>query len=136
MSILVVDGLGGGLGAQIITLLRQQLPKAEIIAVGTNSAASANMIKAGATKGATGENAVRVCLREARCVVGPIGIILADSMLGEITPAIAAMISSSPQPKILIPVIHKNIEIVGLEQQYLLSELIKIAVNKIKQIME
>ncbi|MBZ4654786.1 MAG: DUF3842 family protein [Bacillota bacterium] len=132
MTILVVDGLGGGLGAQIVTQLRQQLPQAEIIAVGTNSAATTAMVKAGASKGATGENAVRVCLKNASCVIGPMGIVLADSMLGEITQAVASMIASSPVPKILIPVNHKNLEIVGVQTQQPLAEMIKEAVQKVK----
>ncbi len=132
MTILVVDGLGGGLGAQIVTQLRQQLPQAEIIAVGTNSAATTAMVKAGASKGATGENAVRVCLKNASYVIGPMGIVLANSMLGEITETVASMIASSPIPKILIPVNHKNLEIVGIQTQQPLAELIKEAVQKVK----
>ncbi len=136
MSILVVDGMGGGLGAQIVTQLRQQMPAAEIIAVGTNATATSNMVKAGASKGATGENAVKVCLRNAKCVVGPIGIILADAMLGEITSHIAISICSSPLPKVLIPVNHKNIEIVGMHSQQTMSVLLKMAVTRVEEIMK
>ncbi|MCR4441988.1 MAG: DUF3842 family protein [Peptococcaceae bacterium] len=134
MSILVIDGMGGGLGAQIVMQLRQQMPDREIIAVGTNSVATTNMVKAGANKGATGANAVRVCLRNAACVVGPIGIIIADSMLGEITAEIAALISGAPVPKVLVPVNHKNLEIVGLQAQPTMAELIKATVQRVKEI--
>ena len=134
MSILVIDGMGGGLGAQIVIQLRQQMPDKEIIAVGTNSMATVNMVKAGASKGATGTNAVRVCLKSADCIVGPIGIIIADSMLGEITTEIAGLVSSSPIPKVLVPVNHKNLEIVGLQAQSTMAELIKSTVQRVKEI--
>lgn len=134
MSILVIDGMGGGLGAQIITQLRYLMPEKEIIAAGTNSAATGNMVKAGANRGSTGVNAIRVCLKNAECVVGPIGIILADAMLGEITEEISAMIGRAPIPKVLIPVNHKGIEIVGLHTQSTLADLIKLAAQKVKEI--
>lgn len=134
MSILVIDGMGGGLGAQIIAQLRYLLPEKEIIAAGTNSAATSNMVKAGANRGSTGENAIRVCLKNADCVVGPIGIILADAMLGEITAEIAVMVGRAPIPKILIPVNHKDIEIVGFHTQSTLADLIKLAAQKVKEL--
>lgn len=134
MSILVIDGMGGGLGAQIVIQLRQQMPDKEIIVVGTNSVATTNMIKAGASKGATGTNAVRVCLKNAECIVGPIGIVIADSMLGEITAEIAGLISGSPVPKVLVPVNHNNLEIVGLQAQSTMAELIKSTVQRVKEI--
>lgn len=136
MSVLVVDGMGGGLGAQIVAQLRRHMLEVEIMAVGTNSIATSNMVKAGANRGATGENAVKVCLRNAKCVVGPWGIILADAMLGEITPHIAVSICSSPVPKVLIPVNHKNIEIVGMHSQQTMSVLLKMAVTRVEEIMK
>jgi len=135
MSILVIDGMGGGMGAQLVAQLRQQMPDVEIIAVGTNSVATTNMVKAGANKGATGANAVRVCLHNASCVVGPLGIIIADSMLGEITAEIAALISGAPVPKVLLPVNHKNLEIVGLQTLPTMAELIKAAVHRVQAIL-
>lgn len=131
MSVLVIDGMGGGLGAQIVAQLRLHLPEKEIIAAGTNSTATSKMVKAGADRGSTGVNAIRVCLRNADCVVGPIGIILADAMLGEITEEIAAMIGRAPVPKVLIPVNHKGIEIVGLQSPSTLADLIKLAAQKV-----
>lgn len=136
MSILVVDGMGGGLGAQIVAQLRQHLPQKEIVVIGTNSAATTNMMRAGGSKGATGQNALRVCLKDAECVIGPIGIILADAMLGEITQEIAYLISSAAIPKVLIPVQHKGIEIIGLASQQALGDMIKIAVQRAKAIVE
>ncbi len=136
MRILVIDGMGGGLGAQIVTKLKKILNNAEIIAVGTNATATSNIIKAGANKGATGENAVKVCLKDASCIIGPIGIVLADSMLGEITPEIAHMISSSNVEKVLIPVNHDNINIVGLDGDKLMSDLINDGVHTVKEIID
>lgn len=134
MRILVIDGMGGGLGAQIIAQLRYLMPDIEIIAAGTNSAATGNMVKAGANRGSTGENAICVCLRNADCVVGPIGIVLADAMLGEITAEIAAIVARAPIPKILIPVNHKGIEIVGLHTQSTLADLIKLAAKQVQEL--
>ncbi|PKM88950.1 MAG: hypothetical protein CVU87_06345 [Firmicutes bacterium HGW-Firmicutes-12] len=136
MSILVVDGMGGGLGAQIIMQTRNLMPEREIIAAGTNSTATTNMVKAGATKGATGVNAIKVCLRNAECIIGPLGIILADAMLGEITPEIACLIGSATMPKVLVPVSHKDIDIIGLQENLTMSDLIKKAVKKVKEKVE
>lgn len=135
MGILVVDGMGGGLGAQIIIQLRQLMPDAEILAVGTNSMATTNMVKAGASKGATGANAIKVCLQNAECVIGPLGIILADSMLGEITPDIAAMIGRADIPRVLIPVNHKNLEIIGLSANSTMADLVKTAALRVRKIL-
>jgi hypothetical protein len=125
MNILVVDGMGGGLGAQIVTQMRSLMPNIEIIAAGTNSTATTNMVRAGATKGANAD-----------CVVGPIGIILADAMLGEITPEIASIVSSASNHKVLIPVSHKNLEIIGLHPNLTMSDLIKQAVKQVKEKVE
>lgn len=88
-NILVIDGQGGMLGKQIVEAIRKILPDDEITAVGTNISATGSMLKAGANNGATGENAVIVCARTADIIVGPVGIAIADSLLGEITPAMA-----------------------------------------------
>lgn len=103
MNLMVMDAQGGGIGRQVIAALRKEELNIHIMAVGTNSAAVSAMLKAGADEGATGENAVRVASRRADLIVGPIGIIIADAMLGEITPAMAQAVGQSEAVRILIP---------------------------------
>ena len=114
MKILVIDAQGGGIGRQLITALKKTLPDAVVTAVGTNSAATAAMLKAGADRGATGENSVAVCCRDADVIAGPIGIVIADSMLGEITPAMAAAVGQSAAKRVLIPVNRCDTVIAGV----------------------
>lgn len=102
-NILVIDGKGGKMGSRIVELLRARLPQGRIIAVGTNSIATSAMLKSGATDGATGENAVIVCSSDADIIVGPIGIVMADALLGEITAPMAAAVARSRAEKVLIP---------------------------------
>ena len=101
-NILVIDGQGGGLGKQLVSALKG-LDNIRITAVGTNSAATAAMHKAGADRTATGENSVIVACRDADIILGAVGIVMADAFLGEITPAMAVAIGSSRAEKILIP---------------------------------
>ena len=103
MNILVIDGQGGKMGKQLIEAVRAKHPDAEITAVGTNSIATANMLKGGADNAATGENAVIVACRTADIIVGPLGIVIADSLLGEVTPAMAAAVAQSRAVRVLIP---------------------------------
>lgn len=103
MKILVIDGQGGRVGRQIIESILARFPAADLIAVGTNSLATECMIKGGAKQVATGENAVIVGARRADVIVGPLGIVIADSLLGEITPAMAVAVSQSSAVRILIP---------------------------------
>ena len=117
MNILVIDGQGGGLGRQLIQELKETCANAEIVAVGTNSMATGAMLKAGAKLAATGENAVIVCSKKADVIVGPIGIVIADSMLGEITPAMAAAIGKSRAKRVLIPMNVCDNIIVGISAQ-------------------
>ena len=104
MKILVIDGQGGGLGKQLVAALSAQCPQAQLTAVGTNSLATSAMRKAGAVRTATGENAVVVNCRHADVIVGPIGIVIADALMGEVTPRMAAAVGQSLAKKILIPV--------------------------------
>ncbi len=104
MNILVIDGQGGRLGAQLITLIREALPDACVIAVGTNAVAAAAMKKAGANESASGENPTLVATRRADLIVGPIGIVIADSMLGEVTPKMACAVGQANATRILLPV--------------------------------
>lgn len=102
--IVVIDGQGGGLGKQIIEGIRNSGMDFEIAAVGTNSIASASMLKAGADYTATGDNAVAVNCRNADIIIGPIGIVIADSLFGEISPAMAVAVGQSKAKKLLIPI--------------------------------
>lgn len=116
MQILVIDGQGGGLGARLITQLRALgRTGLDITAVGTNALATSAMLKAGADDAATGENAVIWNAGQAHIILGPIGIIVANAMLGEITPAMAAAVSGSPAAKILIPSSKCSVQIAGAE---------------------
>lgn len=104
MNILIIDAQGGGLGKQIVASIKKAYPATEITAVGTNSLASSNMLKAGADHAATGENAVIVGCRKADIIIGPIGIVIADSMFGEVTPAMAVAVGQSNAKRLLIPI--------------------------------
>ena len=113
MKIIVIDGQGGKMGKGVVEQLKKAHPELELIAVGTNSIATSAMLKAGADAGATGENPVVVNSRDADIIIGPIGIVMANSLLGEITPAMAAAIASCKAYKILIPVNRCNHLIIG-----------------------
>lgn len=117
MKILVIDGQGGGLGRQLVTAVKEKCPGAEVMAVGTNSMATGAMLKAGADQAATGENAVLVAARKADVILGPVGIVIADAMLGEITPQMAVAIGQSQAKRILIPVNLCDNLIVGIPSQ-------------------
>ena len=114
MEILVIDGQGGGYGRSLIAALRAAGYEGEIIAVGTNSAATAAMLKAGASAGATGENAVIVNAARARVIAGPLGLVMADSMLGECSAAMATAVARSGARKVLIPAAKCGVQIAGL----------------------
>ncbi len=104
MKIMVMDGQGGRMGKSVVEQIRARFPEDEILAVGTNSIATAAMLKAGADAGATGENPTIVGCRTADVIIGPMGIVIADSLLGEITPKMAVAIGQSEAKKVLIPV--------------------------------
>jgi len=115
MKIAVIDGQGGGIGSVLIKRIREVFQeRMEIVALGTNAIAAAQMMKAGANKGASGENAIVVMVRKVDLIVGPIAIVLADSMMGEMTPAMAAAVASSPAPKFLLPLTQEAVEVVGV----------------------
>ena len=104
MNILVIDGQGGQLGGQLIRLLKDNFKEVKIVAVGTNATATASMLKAGADQAATGENPVIVACRKADVIIGPIGIVIADSLWGEITPKMAVAVGQADAVRILMPV--------------------------------
>jgi len=128
-QICIIDGQGGGIGSATIKKLREHFEESiEIIALGTNAIATAQMLKAKANRGASGENAIVQTVQKMDIIIGPIGIIMANSMMGEVTPAMAAAIASSPEKKILIPLSQENIEIAGLTPQplpHLIEELVQ-----------
>lgn len=104
MKILIIDGQGGGLGRQLVAAVKEYDREIEVLAVGTNSAATNAMLKSGADQAATGENSVIVASARADVIMGPMGIVIADSMLGEITPRMAVAVGQSRAKRILIPV--------------------------------
>lgn len=124
MKIVVIDGQGGRMGRAIIDALKESEVDAEIVAVGTNSIATASMLGGKPSAGATGENAVAANVRDADYVIGPIGIIVADALYGEISPKMAVAIGQSRAKKILLPVSRCNTHILGM-RELSLGELVK-----------
>ncbi len=116
MVIAVIDGLGGGIGAEVVARLRQELPlEVEIIALGTNAIATDKMMKARANRGATGENAIRISVREADFIIAPLSILIPHSLMGEVTPGIAEAVALAPGHKLILPIVQPGLEILGLE---------------------
>lgn len=134
MKIVVMDGQGGRIGKGIIEKLKELDIKADIWAIGTNSIATATMVKAGADYGATGENPVVVNCRDANIIVGPIGIVIADSLFGEVTPSMAVAVGQSRAEKMLLPINKCNNRVIGLESINV-SETIDLAVKRIQSIL-
>lgn len=114
MNILIVDGQGGGIGRQLVEAVKREFPQFVITAVGTNTIATQGMLKSGADHAATGENAVIVGCRTADVIIGPVGIVIADSLWGEITPAIATAIGQSRAVRILLPMNQCSNLIMGI----------------------
>lgn len=136
MKLMVVDGQGGGIGAAIIKGIRESLGNdIEIMALGTNSIATSRMMKSGANKGGTGENAITITSQRVSVIAGPLSIIMANSMMGEVTPAMATAISSSDAEKILIPLTQEKVRVMGSSNEPL-PHLVKKAVHEIKEIKE
>ena len=130
--VLIIDGQGGNMGRQLVEqLLLQSNITLEVTVVGTNAIATANMLKASArVQGATGENAVIVAARKADVIVGPVGIVMADALLGEITPAMANAVAQSNAYKVLLPVNKCNHFIVGVRDDSM-SQLVQQAVQEV-----
>lgn len=130
MKIMIIDGQGGRMGSLLTEKTKNAaIPGAQIYAIGTNSIATAAMLKAGADYGATGENPVLVNSRDADYIIGPLGIMAADSLLGEVTPAMAVAVGQSSAMKILLPVNKCNHHVVGVSSEYSMSELAEQAVR-------
>ena len=137
MKIAVVDGQGGGIGSAIIKKLRKAFGEGiEIYALGTNSIATSRMMKAGANRGATGEGAIIHTSSKVDVIMGSISILVAHSMLGELTPKMAEAISISPAKKLLIPLTQENVEVIGVSDQplpHLIDEMIeRIKIGEVK----
>lgn len=133
MKIMVIDGQGGRMGKSIVEQVKKEFPQDEILAIGTNSIATAAMLKAGADSGATGENPAVVGSKTADVIVGPMGIVIADSLLGEITPVMAVAIGKSRAKKVLIPVNRCQHFVVGC-RELSLGEYVKLALEEIRMI--
>lgn len=112
----VIDGQGGGMGKQLVAAIKAAYPLLCLTAIGTNAIATAAMIKAGADRAATGENAVIVACRTADVIVGPVGIVVADALLGEVTPAMAAAVGQSTARKLLLPFNNCGCVVVGTQE--------------------
>ncbi|MEA5084032.1 MAG: DUF3842 family protein [Lachnospiraceae bacterium] len=136
MVIMIIDGQGGGVGKAVIEKLKPILPEEhQLVAVGTNSIASANMMKAGAVNVATGENAVKYNAQRADIIIGSVGIISANAMFGELSPEMANAISESEAMKILIPLKRCGLYVVGVNTDSMpkmIDEAIDVAMDCIK----
>lgn len=130
MKLVIIDGQGGSLGKALVEAIRKVHPTLEILAIGTNGMAASAMLRSGASATATGENPVVVAARDADIIIGPLGLIAADSLHGEITPVMASAISQSRAHKILIPISKCNISIVG-KQELPLGEMIALVVEEL-----
>jgi hypothetical protein len=128
-TIVIIDGMGGGIGVQLITKLKE-LPvgSCEIVALGTNAIATERMVKAGAHRGASGENAIKVSVSLGDFILGPVGIVIPNGLMGEITSSMAEAILGAPGERILIPLQHDHFHLVGLEAQPL-AKLVEEAVD-------
>ena len=134
MKVVIIDGQGGSLGKALVETIRRSHPELEILAIGTNSMAASAMLRSGASAIATGENPVVVAARDADIIIGPLGLIAADSLHGEITPIMASAVSQSKAHKILIPISKCNISIVG-RQELPLGEMIILVVEELDSLL-
>ena len=134
MKITIIDGQGGRIGKSVIEQIKKKHPELELYAVGTNSIATSAMLKAGADYGATGNNALIVNAADSDLIVGPIGIVFANALLGEITPAVSTAIGASKAFKILIPVNRCNHFVAGCKEASK-GDYIRIAIEKIESML-
>lgn len=131
MNIVIIDGQGGRLGKTLVEAVQSRFPEAQLMAVGTNTIATAAMIKAGARRAATGENAVIVACRDADFILGPIGIVIADALYGEITPAMACAVAQSRASRVLLPMSKCENIVAGVREGLSVQELIDDAIARI-----
>ena len=134
VTICVIDGQGGGIGSTIIKRIKEEFgERVDVIALGTNSIATAAMMKARANRGATGENAIVWMAPQADYIIGPISIVMANAMMGELTPLMAEAISSSPASKLLLPLSQEKVSIVGVTPQPLPHLVEDLIVKELKE---
>ena len=134
MKLVVIDGQGGRIGKGIIEQLKGLNLDVDVLAIGTNSIATSTMVKAGADYAATGENPVIVNSRDADIIIGPIGIVIADSLFGEITPAMAVAVGQSRAEKILLPINKCNNRVVGVNEPNV-SNIVALATKRVQEIL-
>ena len=135
MKILVIDGQGGQLGGQLIKSIKSNFENIDITAVGTNATATGTMLKAGANQAATGENAVVVACRKADVIIGPMGIVIADALLGEVTPQMAVAVGQADAVRILLPM-NKCDNLVAGISDVSMTIILEDAVNKLRAIVK
>lgn len=134
-KVCVIDGQGGGIGSLIVKHLREAFEeRIEILALGTNAVATMAMMKAKANRGASGENAICQTVKEVDVIVGPLSIVMANSMLGELTPKMAEAISSSPALKVLIPLSQEKVQVLGIRREPLPHYVVEL-VNFLKEVL-
>ena len=135
--ICVIDGQGGGIGSALIKRLKDEFGESvEILALGTNSIATSQMMKARANRGATGENAIVRTVAEADVIIGPLAITWANAMMGEVTPRMAEAVTSSPAAKILLPLFQERLEVVGLSGEPLPHLIETIIEEHLKELLD
>ncbi len=135
MVVMIIDGQGGGIGAAVIKAIRQNFgQELEIWGLGTNAMAAAQMLKAGANRCASGENAIIQSAKGADVILGALGVVLANSMMGEMTPAAAEAVNSSPAWKILLPLSQERVRVVGVLNEPL-PHLIEIMMGRLREVM-
>lgn len=134
-DILIIDAQGGGLGRQLVSAVKKAFPQFVVTAVGTNVAATTAMLKAGANRGATGENAMIVHSRKADAILGPVGIVVADALLGEITPTMATAVGQSKAKRILIPFDQCDTVVIGVRKATM-ADFVQEAVAQLQKISQ
>lgn len=135
ITVAVIDGQGGGIGSEIIKRLRSEISNIEILALGTNANATKSMIKAGANRAATGENAIIYNVKDADIVMGVVAILMPNSMMGELSPKMVESIGLSPAMKILIPLARCNIK-VAMPEEHTIQEYVGQSVKLVEQYLE
>lgn len=133
MKIVIIDGQGGRIGQLLVEGIKKENISCDTYAIGTNSIATSAMLKAGADFGATGENPVIVACRDADVIIGPIGIVSADSLLGEVTPQMAVAVGQSNALKLLLPVSHCNNQVIGVKS-ITMNEMVRETVERLKEL--